>query len=209
MLKSVLGRTPRTTYARLARWQSTGKTFEAARFSLPVKTLKKESSGLNNAPQNPNTEHKLNPVPAQLNPFDVTRLLRGSTDLKIGITDNAKNKLVSIAQLDQNEDLALRVKVESGGCHGFQYNFELATLKEELEKEPELVVFQRTDTPLATVAFDESSLEILQDSKIDYTNELIGSLFKMVDSPYTLTSCGCGASFDFDFEKLEQSKGRK
>ena len=33
---------------------------------------------------------------------------------------------------------------------------------------------------------NESSLMILQDSKLDYTKELIGSQFKIVDSPYIL-----------------------
>lgn len=118
-------------------------------------------------------------------------------------------KLQEISTNDGNPDSALRIKVESGGCHGFQYNLELSNLKEELSKDSELLVFQRKDHPEAKVILDESSLEILQDLIIDYTKELIGSSFKVVDSPYTSTSCGCGASFDFDFEKLEKAKGQQ
>ncbi|KAJ9100285.1 hypothetical protein QFC19_005638 [Naganishia cerealis] len=66
-----------------------------------------------------------------------------------------------------------------------------------------------TDDGVANLAIDESSLEILQESKIDYTKELIGSSFKVVESPYTSTECGCGASFDFDFDKLEKKKQQK
>ena len=115
-------------------------------------------------------------------------------------------KLTEIAESDQNPDSALKIKVESGGCHGFQYNMDLTNVKDELSKNKDLVVFQRSDNDKAKVIFDESSLEILQDSKVDYTKELIGSSFKVVDSPYTSTSCGCGSSFDFDFEKLQKAK---
>lgn len=138
--------------------------------------------------------------------FKATNLIRGTTDLKIGISDRAKDKLVQIARDDKNPDSALRIKVESGGCHGFQYNLELTNLSKELEQDSDLLVFERSDDPTARVIFDESSLEILQDSRIDFTTELIGTSFKVVDSPYTSTSCGCGASFDFDFEKLQQKK---
>lgn len=148
-------------------------------------------------------------VPPELKDFHMTKIVAGHTDLKIGITEKAKAKLDEIAEQDLNPDSALKITVESGGCHGFQYNLELSNMKDELAKDPELVVFERIDSPTARVMFDESSLEILQDSKIDYTKELIGSSFKVVDSPYTSTSCGCGASFDFDFEKLEQAKGQK
>lgn len=138
--------------------------------------------------------------------FQLTKIVSGHTDLKIAITDRAMKKLTEIAESDQNPDSALKIKVESGGCHGFQYNMDLTNVKDELSKNKDLVVFQRSDNDKAKVIFDESSLEILQDSKVDYTKELIGSSFKVVDSPYTSTSCGCGSSFDFDFEKLQKAK---
>lgn len=42
---------------------------------------------------------------------------------------------------------------------------------------------------------DEPSLVALQGSKIDYTQELIGSKFEVVDNPLAENSCGCGSSF--------------
>jgi iron-sulfur cluster assembly accessory protein len=48
----------------------------------------------------------------------------------------------------------------------------------------------------AKVVMDEPSLELLKGSKIDYTMELIGSQFKIVDNPKATSSCGCGTSFD-------------
>jgi len=45
------------------------------------------------------------------------------------------------------------------------------------------------------VVIDESSLELLKGSNVDYTMELIGSQFK-IDNPRASSSCGCGTSFD-------------
>lgn len=174
------------------------KSFKSASFALP-----KES------PVQPKKTTLGSEENDHLRDFHLTQIIEGHTDLKIGITDRAKAKLIEIAENDHNPDSALRIKVESGGCHGFQYNLELTSMKDELAKDDDLVVFERMDDDRAKVIFDESSLEILQDLKVDYTKELIGSSFKVVDSPYTLTSCGCGASFDFDFEKLEKAKAEK
>lgn len=69
-----------------------------------------------------------------------------------------------------------------------------------------MFVFERDG---ASIVLDDSSLTILQELRLDYTKELIGSQFKIVDSPYTSTACGCGASFDFDFDKLEQNKKQR
>ncbi|KAH2116732.1 hypothetical protein KXW75_004686 [Aspergillus fumigatus] len=48
----------------------------------------------------------------------------------------------------------------------------------------------------AKVVMDEPSLELLSGSTVDYTMELIGSQFKIVDNPRATSNCGCGTSFD-------------
>lgn len=146
-----------------------------------------------------------------LNDYEMTKLIHGNTDSKVAITERASAKLRGIADADNSKSAALRIVVESGGCHGFQYNFKLTDLLKELEKEDDfnkLFVFRRSgsENEGTLVILDESSLQILQESVLDYTKELIGSQFKISDSPYTSTSCGCGASFDFDFEKLEKAR---
>lgn len=57
-------------------------------------------------------------------------------------------------------------------------------------------VFAAQDGSEAKVVMDGPSLELLKGSKIDYTMELIGSQFKIVDNPLATSSCGCGTSFD-------------
>lgn len=95
---------------------------------------------------------------------------------------------------DSNPDLALRVTVESGGCHGFQY---LMSLTDTSKISPEDdTVFESTNGSRAKVVMDEPSLELLKGSKVDFTMELIGSQFKIVGNPAATSSCGCGTSFD-------------
>jgi Fe-S cluster assembly iron-binding protein IscA len=113
---------------------------------------------------------------------------------------------------DSNPNLALRITVESGGCHGFQYLMSLTNLPAQLPASPKTLsetvdgqevaiseddtVFQSADGNDAKVVMDGPSLELLKGSKIDYTMELIGSQFKIVDNPLATSSCGCGTSFD-------------
>jgi iron-sulfur cluster assembly accessory protein len=95
---------------------------------------------------------------------------------------------------DSNPSLALRVTVQSGGCHGFQYLMSL-TSSSDISPEED-TVFEADDGTGATVVMDEPSLELLKGSKVDYTMELIGSQFKIVGNPAATSSCGCGTSFD-------------
>lgn len=139
--------------------------------------------------------------------FSKTKLVNGDTKFVMGITDKACKKLTQIAEEEGDPESSILIKVESGGCHGFQYDIKLTTLKEELSNNPEYLVFERTgDNEQARIIIDEGSLKILQRSKLDYVKELIGSQFKVIDSPYTSSSCGCGSSFDFDFEKFAKDQ---
>ncbi|KAE9408631.1 hypothetical protein BT96DRAFT_666257 [Gymnopus androsaceus JB14] len=47
-------------------------------------------------------------------------------DAKVIITDRAAEQLRKISEREKDPNAALRVAVESGGCHGYQYKMELA-----------------------------------------------------------------------------------
>lgn len=80
----------------------------------------------------------------------------------------------------------LRVAVNGGGCSGFQYDFSIAT-----EKNPDDLVIEKDGV---TVLVDETSLDFLRGSEIDFADELIGAAFR-VNNPNATASCGCGTSF--------------
>jgi iron-sulfur cluster assembly accessory protein len=48
----------------------------------------------------------------------------------------------------------------------------------------------------ANVVIDSSSLELVSGSILDYSEELIGSSFKILQNPHAASGCGCGVSFD-------------
>ncbi|KAG5980377.1 hypothetical protein E4U55_004087 [Claviceps digitariae] len=132
--------------------------------------------------------------------------------MMLEITPRAAKRLSEIMKKDKNPNLALRIQVESGGCHGFQYLMSLVTIPAKDTAEWSTVVsdddsvfqFSRDDgaestSPSSTEAriiLDEASLDLLKGSKVDFTQELIGSQFKIVDNPFATSSCGCGTSFD-------------
>ena len=141
-------------------------------------------------------------------------------DMIVDITPRAAQRLREIQQQDNKPFLALRVTVQAGGCHGFQYLMSLTDTKhsnhdapsndseaspppppKEEDEEAQDTIFEESSTleegsTKARVIMDEPSLELLKGSSVDYTMELIGSQFKIVGNPAATSSCGCGTSFD-------------
>jgi iron-sulfur cluster assembly accessory protein len=118
--------------------------------------------------------------------------------MTINITPRASHRLKAIAEKDANPSLALRVSVESGGCHGFQYLMSLIDVK-DIDAAEDSVFENEEDAGeqyRPKVVMDEPSLELLKGSNVDYTMELIGSQFKVTGIPGAQSSCGCGTSFD-------------
>jgi iron-sulfur cluster assembly accessory protein len=113
--------------------------------------------------------------------------------MHIAISPRASHRLHAISSGDKKPDLALRVSIESGGCHGFQYLMDLTDLAKSPATEEDTVFEGERGEK---VVVDESSLELLNGSTVDYTMELIGSQFKITGIPGATSSCGCGTSFD-------------
>ena len=75
-----------------------------------------------------------------------------------------------------------RIAVKGGGCSGFKYDFSFDT---NIEKD---------DLKYQNIVIDKSSLKMLEGSTFDFSEELIGTSFK-ISNPKTKSSCGCGISF--------------
>mgnify|MGYP003972548023 FL=1 len=103
---------------------------------------------------------------------------------KIEITNNAQDHIASILKKDSVN--YFRITVLGGGCAGFQYKFDF----ENLKNEDDILIEEEK----INVVIDETSMELIQNSKIDYVHELIGSSFK-ITNPQASSSCGCGTSF--------------
>ena len=77
-----------------------------------------------------------------------------------------------------------RIAVKGGGCSGFKYDF---TFDNKIDN---------NDLKHENIVIDKSSLDMLKGSEVDFSEELIGSNFK-ISNPKTKSSCGCGISFSF------------
>ncbi|KAJ5502414.1 FeS cluster insertion protein [Penicillium fimorum] len=142
--------------------------------------------------QNPRTGDDGEPLMMAISPRAVERLRE--------ITDPTSSPS---AIKEENPYHHLRITVTSGGCHGFQYMMSLEGAS-KIDPEEDTVFEGEADASEAAtesagqakVVMDEPSLELLHGSTVDYTTELIGSQFKIVDNPRATSNCGCGTSFD-------------
>ncbi|OJJ81238.1 uncharacterized protein ASPGLDRAFT_38433 [Aspergillus glaucus CBS 516.65] len=125
----------------------------------------------------------------------------------VGISERAAERLREITDSTtsptptktENPYHHLRITVTSGGCHGFQYMMSLEAMSKIDAEEDTVFEADAKSGPEggeALVVMDEPSLELLSGSTVDYTTELIGSQFKIVDNPRASSNCGCGTSFD-------------
>ncbi|VVD01201.1 unnamed protein product [Leptidea sinapis] len=106
----------------------------------------------------------------------------------IALSDNCVKRLKELC----SKDVFLRLCVESGGCSGFQYKF---NLDDNLSGDDR--IFEREG---AKVVIDETSLEYIKGSTIDYHTELIRSAFRVVQNPNADIGCSCGASFSIKID---------
>lgn len=102
------------------------------------------------------------------------------------LTDSAAARIQELGAQDGREGVFLRLRVDGGGCSGFQYVFGLET-----EKAEDDVVFTHHD---ATVVIDTVSLPFLEGAVLNYVDDFGGAMLK-VENPNASSSCGCGTSF--------------
>ncbi len=102
------------------------------------------------------------------------------------ITDGAVSIILSLADSEDENNLNLRVYVTGGGCSGFQYGF---SFDKVIDEEDTCITKDG-----ANLVVDSLSLQYLEGSTVDYTEDLMGSKF-IIKNPNATTTCGCGESF--------------
>ncbi|KAA1478320.1 hypothetical protein DENSPDRAFT_788006 [Dentipellis sp. KUC8613] len=118
-------------------------------------------------------------------------------EARIDITDRAAERLRAVAEKQGNPDAALRISVESGGCHGYQYKIELT----QKERWPDDYHFTHPTIKPSNIYVDAISLGLMKGSTVDFATELIGSSFRVTDNPLAKDAgCGCGVSWEPKFE---------
>ncbi|MEM7067494.1 MAG: iron-sulfur cluster insertion protein ErpA [Pseudomonadota bacterium] len=100
-------------------------------------------------------------------------------------TDAALKRVGEILAKD-DDNSALRISVEGGGCSGFSYKFDLVDDQEDND-----LVIEGNN---GKILIDEMSLIYMGGSQIDFVDDLMGQSFQ-VKNPNAVASCGCGTSF--------------
>jgi iron-sulfur cluster assembly accessory protein len=103
----------------------------------------------------------------------------------ITLTERAARRIGEIMATEPQGSM-LRISVNGGGCSGFQYAFDV----ERQPQDDDLVV----ERDGAAVLVDQTSLQYMDGSVIDFVDDLIGQSFK-IENPHATASCGCGTSF--------------
>lgn len=101
-------------------------------------------------------------------------------NIRVSLTDKANEKISTILKGDE----FIRLYIQGGGCSGFQYMFDVVSAMEEDD----------IQVPGSRLLIDPLSYQYIENSVIDYINELVGSKF-IVNNPQATTTCGCGQSF--------------
>jgi iron-sulfur cluster insertion protein len=103
----------------------------------------------------------------------------------IALTESAARR-VKVLSAQEGGGKMFRITVNGGGCSGFQYEF---SLDDKLN--PDDLTFERDGAVLVT---DETSLDLIAGSEVDFIEDLMGAYFQ-VKNPNATSSCGCGTSF--------------
>ena len=100
---------------------------------------------------------------------------------KIEFTDRAKEQIEKIISGNELKKF-FRISVKGGGCSGFKYDF---SFDNKINNE---------DVLFGKAIIDNTSLDIISGSTIDFKKEMIGESF-VINNPKASSSCGCGLSF--------------
>jgi len=109
-----------------------------------------------------------------------------TNEAAITISDSAAKRVGELVTQEGNDALMLRIAVSGGGCSGFQYGFDLDRTTNDDDR-----IFEKSGIK---VVVDETSLEFLKGSELNFVEDMIGSYFSMTN-PNATSTCGCGTSF--------------
>tara|TARA_B100001121_G_C18281525_1_gene430954 strand:- start:67 stop:384 length:318 start_codon:yes stop_codon:yes gene_type:complete len=101
--------------------------------------------------------------------------------------DVSKSAIKRILEVSKrNNKKFFRISIDGGGCQGFSYKFDF---DDKISKNDKVLDFNDVK-----ILIDSTSLEFINDAKLDFVEDMIGSYFK-ISNPKATSTCGCGISF--------------
>lgn len=104
----------------------------------------------------------------------------------ITVSDNAREKLLSLMKESGEHINYVRVGVKSGGCSGLSYDLDLDSKMLDTDK-----LFEHNEIKLLV---DKKSYLYLVGTILNYSGGLNGKGF-VFENPNASRTCGCGESF--------------
>jgi len=100
------------------------------------------------------------------------------------VSKSAIKRIVEVSS--KNKKKFFRISIDGGGCQGFSYKFDF---DDKISENDKVLDFNEVK-----ILIDSTSLEFINDAKLDFVEDMIGSYFK-VSNPKATSTCGCGVSF--------------
>jgi iron-sulfur cluster assembly accessory protein len=100
------------------------------------------------------------------------------------VSKSALKRIIEVSS--KNKKKFFRISIDGGGCQGFSYKFDFDDNISENDKV--------LDYSEVKILIDSTSLEFINDAKLDFVEDMIGSYFK-ISNPKATSTCGCGISF--------------
>ncbi len=100
------------------------------------------------------------------------------------VSKSALKRIVEVSR--KNKKKFFRISIDGGGCQGFSYKFDFDDKISENDKV--------LDYSEVKILIDSTSIGFINDAKLDFVEDMIGSYFK-VSNPKATSTCGCGISF--------------
>lgn len=110
----------------------------------------------------------------------------------IHLSKSAAAEITRMKLSRQKPDSLLRLQVKQGGCSGLFYVLELESLT---KKDPSTNRYFNVEG--ISLVVDNQSYLYLEETKLDYSEDLMGGGFRF-QNPHATKTCRCGLSFEID-----------
>ena len=107
--------------------------------------------------------------------------------MNFDVRQSAARRISELIKNEPDSKVAIRVAVDSGGCSGFMYDYNLIDKVNDDD-----FILEKYGVK---IAIDPLSQPFLDKCKLEFVEEL-GSAYFQISNPNAIAKCGCGNSFN-------------
>ena len=107
--------------------------------------------------------------------------------MNFDVSQSAARRISELIKNEPDSKIAIRVAVDSGGCSGFMYDYNLIDKVNDDD-----FILEKYGVK---IAIDPLSQPFLDKCKLEFVEEL-GSAYFQISNPNAIAKCGCGNSFN-------------